>query len=66
MVVTPCLVAVPVAWRYSLPPLPDQDCGECPTAYTTLVVPGTVQAEDFDLGGEVRELSLRLSELEWY
>jgi len=36
-----------------------QDCGECPTAFTTLVLPGTIQAEDFDLGGEVRELSLR-------
>eukprot|EP00752_Nemacystus_decipiens_P002207 g2098.t1 len=29
-----------------------QDCGECPTPYTSLVVPGTIQAEDFDLGGE--------------
>lgn len=30
-----------------------QDCAECPTAYATLLVPGKIQAEDFDLGGEV-------------
>lgn len=60
--VTQSLVAVSVASLYSLTPsLPGQDCGECPTAYTALVVPGTIQAEDFDLGGEVREMSMRLT-----
>ncbi|CAM9771595.1 unnamed protein product, partial [Scytosiphon promiscuus] len=29
-----------------------QDCQECPSAFLTLAVPGEVQAEDFDLGGE--------------
>ncbi|CAM9259092.1 unnamed protein product, partial [Hapterophycus canaliculatus] len=29
-----------------------QDCRQCPAAYSSLVVPGDVQAEDFDLGGE--------------
>lgn len=59
-VVIQSFVAVTFASLYALVPfLPDQDCGECPTAYTSLVVPGTVQAEDFDLGGEVGKLSLR-------
>lgn len=31
-----------------------QDCGVCPTPFGTLVVPGDIQAEDFDNGGEVK------------
>lgn len=38
--------------------LPRQDCEDCPTAYVPLVVPGNIQAEDFDLGGEVLDFDL--------
>lgn len=31
-----------------------QDCGECSTPFTSLTIPGDINAEDFDVGGEVR------------
>lgn len=40
--------------------LPRQDCKECPASYKSLAVPGNVQAEDFDLGGEVLDIGLDL------
>ena len=55
IVVTRSLVAGPFSTCCRLSPLPNQDCAECPIAYATLVVPGQIQAEDFDLGGEVGE-----------